>query len=176
MLSPSFADEGMAEDMARALMGSRHEPQAGEPTGMAGIRQQILDVSRELATHRQQCDVLWTKLLGLRIGIANPQGISTSGTRDSVGSPAQDGIRTSAWESVSIKREDHGADNGVANGNLLRAGSCGPYATTSPDTRESIIGCDSQACHRGQAAAEHIEMGILDTWDCLEEGSCGESA
>ena len=130
----------MAEDMARALMGSHHEPQAGEPTGMAGIRQQILDVSRELATHRQQCDVLWTKLLGLRIGIANPQGISTSGTRDPVGSPAQDGIRT------------------------------------SPDTRESIIDCDSQACHRGKAAAEHIEMGILDTWDCLEEGSCGESA
>ena len=66
MLSPSLADKGMAEDMARALMGSHHEPQAGEPTGMAGIRQQILDVSRELATHRQQCDVLWMKLLGLR--------------------------------------------------------------------------------------------------------------
>ena len=52
--------------MARALMGSHHEPQAGEPAGMARIRQQILVASRELATHRQQCDVLWMMLLGLR--------------------------------------------------------------------------------------------------------------
>ena len=56
----------MAEDMARALMGSHHEPQAGEPAGMARIRQQIFVASRELITDRQQCDVLWMKLLGLR--------------------------------------------------------------------------------------------------------------
>jgi len=57
---------GMAEDMARALTGSHHEQIAGEPAGMARIRQQIFVASRELITHRQQCDVLWMRLLGLR--------------------------------------------------------------------------------------------------------------
>ena len=61
-----LAVEGMAEDMARALVGSHHEQIAGEPAGMARIRQQIFVASRELITHRQQCDVLWMRLLGLR--------------------------------------------------------------------------------------------------------------
>ena len=52
--------------MVRALMGSHHEPLDGEPAGMARIRQQIFVASGELVTHRQQCDVLWMKLLGLR--------------------------------------------------------------------------------------------------------------
>ena len=52
--------------MARALMGSHYEPLDGEPAGMTRVRQQIFADSRELIRLRQQCDVLWMKLLGLR--------------------------------------------------------------------------------------------------------------
>ena len=52
--------------MARALLGRLNEPLDGDPVGMSRIRQQILVDSRELVTLRQQCDVLWMRLLGLR--------------------------------------------------------------------------------------------------------------
>ena len=52
--------------MARALLGRLYEPLDGDPVGMSRIRQQILVDSRELVTLRQQCDVLWMRLLGLR--------------------------------------------------------------------------------------------------------------
>ena len=56
----------MSDDIPRALMGSHQEPQVGEPAGMDRIRQRIFQTARALHLRRQECDVAWLRIMGLR--------------------------------------------------------------------------------------------------------------